>query len=302
MKLRVDVPATTSNLGPGFDTLGLALALTNTVRCETGGKGLRVEVTGYGSDFLPRDESNLVIRAMDAVFEDCGEQRPPLKVHIDNGVPTCGGLGGSATAWVAGVMLANELLGGRLGRKEALLDFVAELEGHPDNVAPCLLGGFVAASMDGHICQAVRFDPPPYLTTVVCAPNMRSDTAELRAALPTSVPFVDAVANVSRTALLVSAFATGRIDLLDRAMQDRLHEHVRAAHVPGYERVRAAAMKAGALACVLSGAGATMIAFCDTRRGLADDVAAGMVAAFASVDVEAESFVAAPRSEGARLR
>ena len=301
MKLRVEVPASTSNLGPGFDALGMALSLTNKVRCETGGDGLLVEIRGEGADVLPHDETNLVIKAMDAVFEECGQMRPPMRIKIDNGIPTSGGLGGSATALVAGAMLANELLGTRLGRREELLDFVARLEGHPDNVAPCLLGGFVASSMDGSIVQTVQFDPPEHLSAVICAPDLRSDTAQLRAALPTSVPFVDAVHNVGRTALLVAAMAKGRLDLLSRAMQDRIHEHVRAAQVPGYETVRANAMRAGALACILSGAGATMIAFCDDRRGREEAVGEAMCAGFDSAGVSARAIRVMPRTTGASM-
>ena len=302
MKLRVEVPASTSNLGPGFDTLGMALSICNTVHVQTGGEGLRVQVRGEGAGVLPEDETNVVIQAMDAAIEECGQQRPPMQVIIDNQVPITGGLGGSATALVAGVMLGNELLGGRLGRREALLDFVAELEGHPDNVAPALLGGFVTASMDGRIVQAIRFDPPEHLSAVVCAPELRSDTAQARAALPEQVPFADAVFNVGRTAVLVAAMAKGDIGLLSRAMQDRIHQHVRAAMVPGFEAVRRAAQQAGALACGLSGAGASVIAFCDDRRGREDAVGEAMVSAFGEHGVQARSLLTRPRAQGARLR
>lgn len=302
MKLTVEVPASTSNLGPGFDALGMALDLCNTVHCETGGEGLRVSVHGEGSDVLAQDASNLVVRAMLAVFEECGAPMPAMALRIDNAIPTAGGLGGSAGAIVAGALLANELLGGKLGRRDEVLDFVAAREGHPDNAAPCLLGGFVATSFSGRIVQACRFDPPRHLGVVLAVPSVRMDTAELRAALPDSVPFADAVFNVGRTALLVAALASGNTDMLGHAMQDRIHQHVRTARLPGFAAVRDAAVAEGALACVLSGSGATVIAFTDTRRRTEAAVAEAMVAAFLAAGVTSRSIVTEPRTNGARLR
>ncbi len=301
MKLAIEVPASTSNLGPGFDTLGMALNLCNRVRCETGGDGLTVAVRGEGADTLPADASNLVVRALDSAFDEVGQTRPPMHITIENNIPTSGGLGGSATAIVAGTMLANELLGGKLGRKDAILDRVADMEGHPDNVAPAVLGGFVTSSFDGQIVQTLRFDVPEHLVCVLAVPDLRSDTAALRAALPVSVPFADAVFNVGRTALLVGAFAQGRVDLLGRAMQDRIHEHVRTAQVPGYESVQDGAIGAGALACVLSGAGATVIAFCDERRKRQERVAEAMVAGFSSAGVSSRALAVRPRNAGATV-
>ncbi len=302
MKLTVEVPASTSNMGPGFDAVGMALALTNTVHCETGGEGVRINVHGEGAGELPADDSNLVYRTMVAVFEECGAEPPPVQLEIHNRVPTAGGLGGSATAIVSGALLANELLGGKLGRRDELLDFVASHEGHPDNVSPCLLGGFVATSFDGRIVHALRLDPPRHLGVVLAIPALRTDTSELRAALPDTVSFADATFNVGRTALLVAAMAKGETELLGRAMQDRIHEHVRTARVPGFDQVRDAALREGALACCLSGAGATVIAYTDTRRRCDDAIGEAMVAAFQGAGVAARAIVTEPRSAGARLR
>ncbi|HEV2439504.1 MAG TPA: homoserine kinase [bacterium] len=261
--IRVRVPATTSNLGPGFDALGLALRLHNTV--ELGAADApRIEIEGEGATSLPRNASHLAYRAALAVLESRtshGKTRPrAFHLRQHNRIPLARGLGSSAAAIVGGAAAANALLGGPLDQ-QALVDLAAGLEGHPDNVAPAVLGGLVAcvATESGKIRWTRLI--PKRLRVVIAIPEFAVSTAEARRLLPETVPFRDAVFNVTRTALLVAALAEGRMDLLDDAMRDRLHQPYRARLVPGLEAVFTAARGAGAHGVALSGSGPTVVAF-----------------------------------------
>ena len=302
MRIEVDVPATTSNLGPGFDTLGLALDLSSTFRCEsTDNPGLSIRLEGEGAGVLPMDQSNLVVRSIHAFFERHGRPVPGLHLHMANRIPLSAGLGSSATAIAGGGAIASELLGLSLDDPENRRDLVAfasEQEGHPDNAAPCVLGGFVASARDGEQVHSVRFEPPADLGAVLAIPRMSQSTAELRAALPDTVDFDDAMYNVGHVATLVAALCHGRLDLLGVTMKDRLHQHVRTAGIVGFDSVVEAADSAGALATVLSGAGATVIAYTNRRDGRDDDIAKAMAAAFEGVGMAARTMVIAPRSDG----
>ncbi len=305
MEFRAVVPATTSNLGPGFDSLGMAVDLCNVFRCEVTGDELEVRLKGEGADLLPAGADNLVVRTLRAFCEAHG-QRPPdgLRLLLEGYVPVSGGLGSSATATVGGTLLACGLMG--LPTHEAeirqrVLTFATETEGHPDNAAPCVLGGLVvAASADGEV-HSVQLEPPLELTCVLATPAMAQSTAELRAALPERVSMADAVFNLSHTGLLVAALTQGRLDLLSVAMQDRIHQHVRTAGIPGFDAVVAAAQHAGALATVLSGAGATVIAWLDRRAEVQGQVGEAMAAAFAAAGIDCTVRQVSPRADGAAL-
>jgi len=266
--IRVRVPATTANLGPGFDALGLALRLHNTVAIEAAEEP-RIEIEGEGAMSLPRDPSHLAYRAAVAVAGAAGVRgtggaggsRPRafyLRQH--NRIPLARGLGSSAAAIVGGAAAANALLGGPLDT-QALIDLCAGLEGHPDNVAPAVLGGLVAcvATETGTI-RSIRLIPKR-LRVVIAIPEFAVSTAEARRLLPEAVPFRDAVFNVTRTALLVASLVEGRTEMLDEATRDRLHQPYRARLVPGLEAVFAAAREAGAHGVALSGSGPTVVAF-----------------------------------------
>ncbi len=208
--VRVSVPATSANLGPGFDALGLALDLRDRLEAEVTDGGLVVEVDGVGSDEVPLDERHLVVKAMRAVFDELGVQPPGLRLTCVNVIPHARGLGSSSAAIVAGVWLARELVaGGRLLLgDEGLLDLAARIEGHPDNVAPALLGGFVIAGEDADgTFYAVPSEVDPGIGAVVFIPPEPVSTETARGLLPKQVPHTDAATNAGRAALLVAAWA-----------------------------------------------------------------------------------------------
>ncbi len=255
------MPASSANLGPGFDVLGLALALHNEVVLEPH-RGVSVSVEGEGADHLERDEENVVVRGVRAVFERLGRPFPGIKIACINRIPTARGLGSSAAAWVAGIAGANALLAGPLDR-DTLLQLAADGEGHPDNVAAALLGGLTVACRSGGRVLAVSLPVSPRIRWVVLIPEVRASTAEGRAILPETVSRADAVFNLQRVGLLLAALRDGRADLLAVAMEDRLHQPYRRRLFPWMERVTAAARSAGAAGCVLSGAGPSLLAAVD---------------------------------------
>jgi len=293
--IRVRVPATSANLGPGFDALGLALRLYNTLELWDA-DAPAIEVEGEGAGTLPRDPSHLAYRAARAVVKRAGRaaRRPPeaFGIRQRNHIPLARGLGSSAAAIVGGAVAANARLGGPLGL-QALLDLAAELEGHPDNVAPALLGGFVACAATPSGVRWLRLASPS-LAAVLAVPECAVSTVEARRLLPAEVPFADAVFNVSRTALLVGALSAGRTDLLAEATEDRLHQPYRAALVPGLAEVLAAARRAGAWGAVLSGSGPSVLAFGD-----APGIGAAMAEAFRAAGVGCRTLGVQIDTEGA---
>jgi len=280
--VRVMVPATSANLGPGFDTLGVALELYNVVEmAETGVGEDVIEVEGHG-EALARPENNLVWQAAQEVFRRVGWRPRGLLIREAIGIPVARGLGSSSAAIVAGLVGANALaeraLGRRLLGREEILAMAVALEGHPDNVTPALVGGFTVACLDGGRPLYVRLDPPPGLEAVVAIPERPLETRRARGVLPETVALADAVYNLSRATLLVAALATGRLDLLPAATRDRLHQPYRERLVPGLGAVIEAALAAGARAAALSGAGPSVIAL--VAAGGAEPVAQAMEAAF----------------------
>lgn len=292
-RVRVSVPASVANLGPGFDALGLALDLFNVVEAEPGGEGVRVEMVGEARDLAPAD--NLVLRAIQQAFALAGTDLPPLRLRLTNRIPVGCGMGSSAAAIVAGVVVANALLGDPWP-PEKLLALATELEGHPDNVAPALWGGLVVSCGSGDGVRWIRLDAPSELQAVLVIPEIVVPTREARRVLPESVPFGDAVFNVGRTALLVAALAGRRYDLLHEAMRDRLHQPYRAPLVPGLEDGLRAAERAGALGAALSGAGPGLVAF---AVGDARPIAEAVQAALARHGVASAWMVARPTGWGA---
>jgi homoserine kinase len=253
----VTVPATSANLGPGFDSLGLALGLYDRVRVETAADGLTVDVTGEGAGSLPRDESHLVVRAARAAFDALGLTPPPMTVRCENRIPQGRGLGSSAAAAVAGVLAARALAGAPDDRAEALV-VATGLEGHPDNAAACLLGGLTLAWTDGSgRPRAVRTQPGADLRLALLVPDTGLATTAARALLPDQVPHVDAAHTAGRAALLVEAL-TRRADLLLPATEDRLHQVYRGPAMPGTAALVADLRRQG-LAAVVSGAGPSVL-------------------------------------------
>jgi homoserine kinase len=264
--LTIVVPCSTSNLGAGFDAVGLALGGPDfLVRATPGGTGLTIaSLSGEGVDRLARDSSNRVIQAAWAAARaagaDPGDLRADLEMH--SSIPLARGLGSSAAAAVAGALLADRLLGGKVGEAN-VLKVAVEMEGHPDNVLPSLRGGLQVAVRDEsgtvHAC-AVPIGAP--VRAALFIPDEELSTNAARAVLPRQVSLQDAVFNLSRAALLVAALSIGRLDLLGEAMRDRLHQPARATLLPWLPALLAEALAAGAAGAALSGAGTTVCALC----------------------------------------
>lgn len=255
------VPATSANLGPGFDALGLALSLHDDLRAEAVGEGVRVTVTGEGAGELPTDEHHLTVRTMIATFDILGARPAGLSLTCHNRIPQARGLGSSSAAIVGGILLARELVdGGRERLDQAgVLRLAADIEGHPDNVAPCILGGFtIAWTEESGEARAVSLAPAPPVRPVALIPDERSLTADARAALPASVPHADAALTAGRVALLVHALTTDP-GLLFPATEDRMHQCYRAAGMPGTAALVSKLRDAG-VAAVISGAGPSVLA------------------------------------------
>ncbi|MBM7865469.1 homoserine kinase [Heliobacterium gestii] len=299
--VRVIVPATTANLGPGFDSLGMALDLYNHVELTETGEGFVVDVEGEGAATIPRNETNIVLRVARQVYSLSGRTPAGLKLKLINEIPVARGLGSSAAALVGGAVAANELCGNQLSDQE-ILEIVTGFEGHPDNVAPALFGGVVVSAMiaEGDRSEVVsRKIPPPYgMRAIVAIPDFPLATKKARNALPAQVPFKDAVFNVSRTSMVIMAFIHNDWDLLGKVMEDRLHQPYRETLIPGMGDVFAAAREAGALAAVLSGAGPTLIAF---ARENTVEVAKAMEETFARHGVACMTKELKPCAVGAKV-
>jgi homoserine kinase len=258
-KISVRVPATSANLGSGFDCLGIALEVYLDLEVETGAPALQVKLSGEGESHLPTGPGNLLVRSMAAVFKTQGKKLSPLLVRVHNDIPLARGLGSSAAATVAGLLAGNALLGNVLAKDE-LLELATQAEGHPDNVAPALFGGCVLCVDSDEGLTWTGVPVPDSLQAVLFVPDFPMATSEARAVLPVHVPRRDAIYNVGRAALLVAALASGQLELLGQAMEDRLHQPYRAKIFPAMPRLIEAARQAGAFGACLSGAGSSILA------------------------------------------
>jgi homoserine kinase len=292
--VRIRVPATSANLGPGFDALGLALNMYDDIVFRVSESGLVVDIAGEGADDLRRDRRNLVVRSAYAAFDVLGGKPRGLEVVCANRIPQGRGLGSSAGAVIGGILGARALVVGGNERldDEAVLRLAVEIEGHPDNVAACLFGGLTLAWTDLKGPRAIRLDVADTLEPVAFVPSTRASTAKVRKLLPENVPHADAVHNAARVALLTTALA-GRSDLLWDATEDRLHQSYRAPAMPRtaklLERLRGAGVPA-----VVSGAGPTVLAL---TSGLDPQLAtrlAGATFAVHSLEVDREGARVAP--------
>jgi len=259
----VRVPASTANLGPGFDSLGMALSRYAWVDLAPAD---RTTVTLYGDNLagVARDKTNLIYEVAQSVFARAGADVPELAIGIRSDIPLTRGLGSSASAIVGALVAANALIGSPL-TDDDLFQMATALERHPDNVGASLFGGVVAAAWDGERAEAVRFDPPSELRVLVAIPDFELSTKSARGILPQSVSMPDAVFNVAHSSLLTAALAKGRLDALRHALRDKLHQPFRAPLIPGMERVLREAADHGALGAVLSGAGPTLLVLADAR-------------------------------------
>ena len=301
----VEVPASSANLGAGYDCLGVALAMTNRIELEVRvwSRGeIELTVDGEGRNELTEDRENRFVQGLEAALRQALGDLPEgvgWRIGMRNQIPLSRGPGSSAAATVGGVLAGNALAGEPLSRSE-LLRLATQIEEHPDNAAAVLLGGFVvsAATPDG--VEAIRFDAPRELRAVLFIPDLRLSTRDMRAALPATVPIGDAVANLGAVAVGVAGLATGRFELLGRLTLDRLHEPYRAAIYPQLPGMVAAARDAGALGACLSGAGSTIIAFTDSPAG-AVALEAALTATAATLGLPGRARTVGLRNEGARV-
>jgi homoserine kinase len=306
-RVTVEVPASSANLGAGYDCLGVALALTDRIDLEVRawGRGeIELTVEGEGRNELTEDHDNRFVRGLEATLQAARGDLPDevgWRVSMHNDIPLARGLGSSAAATVGGVLAGNALVGEALSMAE-LLAIACSIEGHPDNAAAALLGGFVvsAGTPGSDAVDAIRFDAPRDLRAVLFVPELRLSTHDMRAALPTTVPLADAVANLSAVAIGVAGLAIGRYELLSRLTVDRLHEPYRASAYPQLPRMVDAAREAGALGAFLSGAGSTILAFTDSMSGITR-IEAAFIAAAADSDLPGSVRVVEPRNAGGRV-
>ena len=298
MNVIVRVPATTANLGPGFDCMALALDLWNEFSISLEGQSVKVAVSGEGADHLPAASSNLVIRAMKQFYGAVNQSFPQgISVRCTNHIPTSSGLGSSSTAILAGMLSANALIQKPLPQ-EIILHMAAHMEGHPDNIAGALLGSLVVVAQDERQVKARRIplSALPWKVVVVL-PDFRLSTAQARAALPARVGLDQAVYNLGRVSFVLEAFRTGDLDLLRWAMQDRLHQPHRLQLIPGAMSALFAAQKLGA-AAALSGAGPSLIAFCLDNE---TEIIEVMRLAFKNAGLKIRHFVLEINDSGAQV-
>lgn len=294
--MTVEAPASSANLGPGFDALALALDLWLRVTLtplDAGAESLDVE--GEGADEIGLDAGNRFLIGLEHGLEEFGLDPPVMRIEMSNAIPLARGLGSSAAASVAGLRAAEALAGEEIGDAR-LLELATQIEGHPDNASAALLGGFVIASE-----RPARFDPPRSLVAALFIPDFALRTSRMREALPANVSHSDATHNVGRTAMVVAALASGlRLDLLAAMSDDRLHEPYRLVHFPQLPDLVRAARGAGALGASLSGAGSTVIALSDDES-VATRAADAMTRAAAGLDLAGRALVVKPVAHGARL-
>jgi homoserine kinase len=299
--ITVEAPASSANLGPGFDALALALDMhlrVTVTPLDHGSEQLVVE--GEGADEIGLDAGNRFLIGLERGLQVLGLEPPVMRIEMYNEIPLARGLGSSAAAVVAGLRVAEQMAGTQL-TLDQLHGIAADVDGHPDNVGAALLGGFVIVARDGSgTPRAARFDPPDRLVAALFIPAQPLRTAEMRAALPDHVTHADAAHNISRAALVVAALTADRPELLGAMAQDRLHEPQRAAHFVALPGLVAAATDAGALGAALSGAGSTVIALCGDPETAAR-VASAMEAHAISVGVAGRARVVRPTATGARL-
>ena len=300
--VRVKAPATTANMGPGYDCLGMALDVWNTIEIEVLDSGEPVvEVTGEGAGELGTGRDNLVYRSMEFLFQDAEQEMPMVRIRCDNAIPLARGMGSSAAAIAGGLVAANAICSQDYTPND-LLEMAATIEGHPDNVAAAVLGGMQLVISDkteeGSRLYTVPINVPPELHAVVFVPQVRIATEDARAVLPEKVTVADAVHNMGRVGLLVASMATNHPEYLAIATQDLLHQPYRQPLFPAMKVIFKAALDAGALGVFLSGSGSTVLAL---TQGREMTVAYEMAEAARQASVEGNVSVTQPTVRGAHL-
>jgi homoserine kinase len=312
----VEAPATIANLGAGYDCLGLAIDRSLRVELEVvhspDDAGTALEVIGEGAGEIEPDRGNRFVEALEAGLPTRGIEYAvgvAWRIRMTNEIPLARGLGSSGAATIAGLLAADALVGDDRdssattpgAERDALLTAATAIEGHPDNIAPALLGGFVASSAAADRVAAFRFDAPEALRVVLFIPELRLPTAAMRRVLPAAVPRADAVANLARVAVGVAGIAHGDWSVLGDLTQDRLHEPYRAAAYPQLPVLIAAARAAGAIGACLAGAGSTIAAFSLASGAAAERIGAALAGVAAVHDLPGTVLIAHARNDGARV-
>lgn len=264
--VKVTVPATTANLGPGFDCIGAALSIYNHFQFRViSATEVKITASGIDAEKVSTDKSNLLYQSFLKFYRHVGQTPPIVEINIESDIPLSRGLGSSATAIVGGLVAANELAGNILTRAE-IAKLAIEIEGHPDNVVPALLGNCQLSTFEGnswHICDIPWHED---IVPVLGIPEFELSTQMARSVLPLKLDRADAIFNIARMGLLIRALGNNRQDLLRIALEDKLHQPYRQALIPGYEGVKAAALEAGAWGAVISGAGPTILALTNLTK------------------------------------
>lgn len=297
MKISIRVPATSANLGPGFDSLGLALDLWNETTV-TPVKEFSVRVTGEGEGRLSSGKNNLIVRAAQGLAERAGKSLPPFHAECMNQIPLSSGMGSSSAAILTGLLASNALFENPFSRED-VLNLASEMEGHPDNVAPALMGGLVVSIIEKGKVIARQIPIGTDIHMTIALPDFYLPTKQARAALPKKVSMKNAVHNISRTALVVEAFRTGDLNLLGKAMTDKLHQSHRLKLIPGAGHAMNAAKEAGAAAVALSGAGPSLIAFSLKAEAV---IGESMRRAFEQAGLKARIFYLRVSGRGAEIQ
>lgn len=310
MKISVKVPATTANLGPGFDCLGMALPIYNTITIEETvlpGTGIEINViadSGNDDDLslehIPMDENSIIYKAVELLYNSIGQTPSELKITIHSQIPIARGLGSSASVIVGGLLAANELLG-KPADEVALLSIATEVEGHPDNVTPAIVGGLVLASQedDGSILYR-KLDWPDDWQITVCIPDYELATDIARSVLPKEVPMGDAIFNAQRLAMFIQAVNTRDAELMKAALHDKLHQPYRMKLVPGLEKIMENLKhEDNVLGCVLSGAGPSILII-SQKNGI-DKIHAIVKETWADLNVKAEVMTLPIEKLGAQI-
>lgn len=298
-RVRVKVPASTANLGPGFDTLGMALNLYAWIEMSVS-ENISIHLYGDNMEGVSTDPSNLIYQVAQIVFDRVGVRYPNLEISIYSDIPLTRGLGSSASAIVGALVAANALSGNRLTTDE-LFQIATSLEKHPDNVGASLFGGLVAALWDGQRAEYVRIEPDPRIGIVAAIPDFQLSTSKARHILPNRVSMQEAVFNVSHSSVLVAALCSGNLDIVRHAMRDALHQPYRATLIPGMESILREATSNGAIGAALSGAGPTLIALVETGNGDHSTLTQFLRDTFEKEGVHADLLLLKPESQGAQV-
>ncbi len=298
-KVRVKVPASTANLGPGFDCLGMALQLHAWIEIGLA-QETRIQLWGHHMKDVPTDKSNLIYEVAQLLFQEAGISHPELEISMYSEIPLTRGLGSSASAIIGALMGANALINHPFSTDE-IFQIACKLENHPDNVSASLFGGIVVSFWDGVQAKYIRIEPDARLEVLMAIPSFQLLTEKARDVIPKKVPLRDAVFNIGHSSLLVAALCTGRLDLIQYAMKDTIHQPYRATLIPGMDKILEKAIDFGALGVSLSGAGPSMIALVERSSPHKAALESFLQETFRQENIDTQMLWLQPSAEGVRV-